>query len=221
MAEDERSEGHIQSQTSRSPVRVRRWKAGSRLPEGAVLMTSEQVKTVIQKKIADHPRYQDTFLLMSGPLISSSVSAVTTSYLIGGMMKVFSSKVMPISIMMGGTLSAVLPTYILQTLAVHDRIISGSNTRRLQLGVSSVAIQTFFGVVYPCFLSSYKVFTTEIKPYAQEGNLGWFYKTLLKNKSFSRLFSGCLAAQVLLGALVPYLTSEQFDMFASEVFGES
>lgn len=60
MAEDERSEGHIQSQTSRSPVRVRRWKAGSRLPEGAVLMTSEQVKTVIQKKIADHPRYQDT-----------------------------------------------------------------------------------------------------------------------------------------------------------------
>lgn len=136
-------------------------------------------------------------------------------------MKVFSSKVMPLSIMMGGTLSAVLPTYILQTLAVHDPIISGSNTRRLRLGASSVAIQTFFGVVYPCFVASYKVFTTEIKPYAQEGNLGWFYKTLLNNKSFSRLFSGCVVGQVVLGALMPYLTTEQFNMFVSEAFGDS
>jgi hypothetical protein len=137
------------------------------------------------------------------------------------MMKVFSSKVMPVSIMMGGTLGAVLPTYVLQTLTVHDPIISGSKARKLQLGARSAAIQTFFGVAFPCLLASYKVFTSEIKPYAQEGNLGWFYKTVLNNKSFSRLLSGCLAGQLLLGALLPYATVEQFNLFVSEALGDS
>ncbi|XP_061165793.1 uncharacterized protein LOC133174727 [Saccostrea echinata] len=201
---------------------IHRWKAGTRLPEGAVIMRPDQIKRIIQREISAYPSLRETFLLRHEPHIANGASAITSSYLASGIYHAFtSSRKMPPGFLFLSLFTSCIPTFVLQNVAVKDQILTGSGSRMLTQTASSIGIQTFFGVIYPCLMVSYKVFTSEFNSYAQKGNISWFPKTLLENKKLVIMFCGCLAGQALLGATLPYFTRQQYNSFVTKVFGSS
>lgn len=225
MNEEEKFKEDVTSDVPTSGVRrggIHRWKAGTRLPEGAVVMRPDQIKKIIQREISAYPSLRDVFLLRHEPHIANGASAITSSYLASGIFQaITSNRKIPPGFLFLSLFTSCIPTFILQNIAVRDQILTGSGSRLLTQTASSVGIQTFFGVIYPCLMVSYKVFTSEFNAYAQKGNISWFPRTLLGNKRLVILFCGSLAGQALLGASLPYFTSQQYDSFVTKVFDSS
>ena len=162
-------------------------------------------------------------LLRKGSSIAAGVAGLTSCGLTLALGRVFSTArglPLPVTVVTATTFISVLPTFASQSLYISEPILSGLNTSLFKSTGISLLIQTFCGIVFPCSVAGYKVFASQVPPGTQKGNLGWFCRTVLSHRAFTRTLYGCLALQIAVGGLLPFLTLDQFEDFTFSVLSK-